>query len=127
MSDELKRLAEITNPTNGAHTPTPWEKGYAEGEYPNIMHGGGAVIAVFAREADRDLALYFANVHPGIISLIRTVAGAFEFIARSTDDAALRQFAREHAGMASTYADLFCALGKPVIEGEGENSSGGAG
>jgi hypothetical protein len=117
---KFEQLARLANPTGGTHTPTPWKATPAD----CIVSMDGALIASFVRPADRDLALYFANVHPGMISLIRTMGNGFAFIANTTADDATRRFAREHADMAQSYADLFCRLGKP-IEGGGED--GGAG
>jgi hypothetical protein len=119
-----KRVQQIMNPTGGKHTPTPWKKG-ADGDAPAILAGdSGFMLAAFTREADRDLALYFANAHAGMIGLFRNMADQFEFVARVTADDGLRLFAEGRAQEARIYADLFCRLGKPEVpqqeEGKGQ-------
>jgi hypothetical protein len=105
----MRRLIELQNPTHGRHTPTPW---HAVGDH--AIGKNDQELAVFCRGADRDLALYFTNVHPGTISMLRNFAGAFAFLAAdSTLGEAQRHFARTQAETAVMYADLFCRLGRP--------------
>ena len=126
--EDFERLARISNPTGGKHTPTPWKAGddrvgmrpetalnMADGFQIRSSGGthGDALIAVFKHKPDRDLALYFTNVHAGMIALIRNYARAFEFIAKNHPSAPDREYARNAAEQANIYADLFCRLGKP--------------
>jgi hypothetical protein len=107
---------QAANPTGGTHTPTPWHKG--QGEH-SIMTETGTPIAWFRREEDRDLALYFTNVHASVISLLRNAAQNFESIAQASVDSGLCSYARESAAALSAYADVFCRLEKiEEIKGE---------
>jgi hypothetical protein len=114
----IERLKHVSNPTGGAHTPTPWQKKdfEATGDCA-IAAGDGTLIAMFKRREDRDLALYFANAHTGMIALFRNLAESFDFIAAGAkpEDEGLRHYATERAESTRIYADLFCRLGK--VEG----------
>lgn len=132
----IQKLIKATNPTGGKHTPTPWQKLVAEGcefkaieFYRGLLESvgdeskwaeraittaDGKVLAFFLRPEDRDLALYFANAHPPIISMLRSLAAAFEYIAVACPaGTTTKEFARKHEEQARIYADIFCRLGKP--------------
>jgi hypothetical protein len=122
ITDEMvKRLAELSNPTGGKHTPTPWHAHDSTGvrietgiklaaDGFSVREADGELVALFARREDRDLALYFANTHAGIISLLRGNAAAWDFVERTGHVTA--DFAKAQAENARAYADLFCRLGK---------------
>lgn len=123
----IQHLIKLSMPTGLNHTPTPWQKGpvFSVSGDPEplslgddghtISSGAGAVIARFERTEDRDLALYFANVHAGIIGFLRNQAVSFDFAADAAvdKDPALESFLRERAEITRIYADLFCRLGVP--------------
>jgi hypothetical protein len=108
---DVQRLIELSNPTHGAHTPTPWKKGDRIGDC-SIETETGLLVAYFRRKEDRDLALYFANVHPGMILLLRNVAAAFAFIGGAAEDAGLQSYAFNMVETTTIYTDLFCRMGK---------------
>src|SRR5262245_58805315 len=105
----MDQTDQTANSTDVTHTPTPWHKG--QGEH-SITTETGTPIAWFRREEDRDVALYFTNVHGSVISLLRNAAHNFESIAQATGDSALSSYARESAAAMSAYADAFCRLEK---------------
>jgi hypothetical protein len=110
------------NPTGLAHTPLPWQKALtsmpADDEGHAIADKDGVLLGFFRKQADRDLALYFVNVHAGMIAIIRDFAGTFEFLAAGTGDDAAKHFYMEQAEKARIYADLFARLGMPQGNGE---------
>ena len=114
MTDDEERrliaqLIEHINPTGGEHTPTPWRKR----DGGEIDDGRGHLIAAFRADADRDLALYFTNIHAAVIGLVRKHAAAFPFVRDRTSDPVLRSFAEHQAELCTIYADLFTRMGKP--------------
>jgi hypothetical protein len=106
QQDLKQRLEDFANPTGGKHTPTPWESfqdnHITRGEYP---------VAVFTNKEDRDLALYFVNVHAGMIAVLRNAASSFAFLARSTEDPGTKSFATERAEETLAYAAGFATMG----------------
>jgi hypothetical protein len=134
MTIELERFMQLANPTGGKHTPTPWRKA-TEGDaieksvtfYQTMLKsldekkwseraiadGDGKVLAFFLRPEDRDLALYFTNIHAAVIGYLRALANSFDFIKASTADEACQAFAENQATLCRAYADLFARLGKP--------------
>jgi len=73
---------------------------------------------MFTRPEDRDLALYFTNVHPAMISMLRTHVQRLEFIARGTTDAVLKDFCAHAIVETRAHIDILCDLGaiKPDVE-----------
>lgn len=109
--DELLEIFKrATNPTGTDHTLTPWKAADTMGTHDIVSHID-VPIAGFVRKEDRDLALYFANSHGAMISLIRDLAGAFDFAALAVDHEATRTFLRERAELTRIYADIFAAMG----------------
>jgi hypothetical protein len=108
----VQRLIKLANPTGVKHTRTPWGAAETANDLSIIVDGNGHMLASFTRKPDRDLALYFVNVHAVIIGLLRHQAAAWEFAGKSTFDANLREFTFKQAEMLRNYADLFCRLGK---------------
>jgi hypothetical protein len=107
------------NPTGLAHTPLPWSKGTPSvDEGHSISAPDGTLVGFFGRREDRDLALYFVNVHAGMIAVIRDFASTFDFLAEGSSEPAAKDFFREQAEKARIYADLFARLGKPQGNGE---------
>jgi hypothetical protein len=110
----IQRLMNLQNPTGTAHSPLPWRKPERADNGRLIESETGVTIGYFQRAEDRDLALYFANVHPAMISLLRNLAAAFAFIGVGTnaDDTGLRSYANNMAKSTTIYTDIFCRLGK---------------
>lgn len=108
----VQRLMKLQNPTGTAHSPTPWRKPENNGRL--IESETGVTIGYFQRAEDRDLALYFTNAHPAMISLLRNLAAAFAFIGAGTNgnDSGLRNYANQMAESTTIYTDIFCRLGK---------------
>src|SRR5262245_24722122 len=102
-------IQRTRNPTGTNHSPLPWQAD----DKGRITSASGNLIGAFRRPEDRDLALYFANAHPGIFSLLRQLADSFEFIAGGTDDEGLKHYALERAEATRIYAELFERLGRP--------------
>jgi len=115
VQDLIKRQ---TNPTGTKHSPLPWKAD--KDDTGRIASDSGTFVGYFRRPEDRDLALYFTNVHAGMIGLIKQMADSFEFIGRATDDPSLRSIAADRAETARIYAALFARLGKPEGETAGE-------
>lgn len=138
IADEAAFIHNLINPTGLEHTPTPWHKGpdadptepldkqfvdaavlgsFVKWAAANPLFSvldtkGGTPLALFKHKADRDLAHYFVSHHAAIISMIRQLAGAFEFLARASPDAGAKHFAATQAENAHAYADLFSRLGR---------------
>jgi len=112
---DFERLARVANPTGGTHTPTPWKAGHsnaAAGLF-TIVGNDDRPLACFGKAKDRDLALYFTNVHAGIVMLMRSTAETFQFLANTSAEPATKAMAKQQAEQLTIYADLFCRLGKP--------------
>jgi len=105
-------IQRTRNPTGTNHSPLPWQADNSKYK-GRITSATGTFIGFFRRPEDRDLALYFANAHPGIFSLLRQLADSFEFIAGGTDDEGLKHYALERAEATRIYAELFERLGRP--------------
>ena len=103
-----ERLMQLTNPTGGLHSATPWAK---DGEHD--VTAAGETIAQFRHTEDRDVALYFTNCHAGMIALVRSLGQGFDAVAQMTGDDALKKFAGRHGELCRIYADLFSRLGQP--------------
>jgi hypothetical protein len=122
----IRHLIDSANPTGGKHTPTPWKAAPAvaapstPGEFAIVQTGGHVdwQIATFQREADRDLALYFVNAHAGMLAVMRSHAEAFDFIAKGTADAGLRDYAGHMAELARIYRNGFASMGEAFVKGE---------
>ena len=138
IENEAAFIHNLINPTGLEHTPTPWHKGpdadpavpldkqcvdaavlgsflkwaAANPLYSVLDTKAGTPLALFKHKDDRDLAHYFVSNHAAIISLIRQMAGAFEFLARATADEGAKDFAKTQAEHAHNYADLFSRLGR---------------
>lgn len=112
----VQSLLKWTNPTGAMHSAVPWAP---SGAFE--ITAAGAPIAYFRHTEDRDLALYFTNVHPGIIALLRSAAASCDFIAAAAGgEPGLRAIAHGQAEQLRIYAELFCRLGKPVPDPEGQ-------
>lgn len=128
----IQKLIDVQNPTGGKYTPTPWRKRADDGgeisDLPpisaflrhmanarahTILDQTGEPLAIFKSEADRDLALYFANSHAAIIGMLRGEAAAWDFAHGATSDAGFQSYAAARADNLRVYADLFCRLGVP--------------
>jgi hypothetical protein len=108
----VQRLMKLQNPTGTAHTPLPWRKPVRADNGRIIESEIGVAVGYFQRAEDRDLALYFANVHPAIITMLRSLATSFAFIGAATADPSLRTYADHLAETTTIYTDIFCRLGK---------------
>src|SRR5215475_5600403 len=75
-AEMVEHLMRVTNPTGRLHSATPW---VASGE--TEITAAGAVIAQFRHTDDRDVALYFANNHAAVISLMRMAGQGLDAIA----------------------------------------------
>lgn len=134
-----QRLMELQNPT-GLKITTTWRKGTdANSDVPideqiadaavlgsflkwaasnplySIVDGEGKPFVLFKHKDDRDVAHFFTANHGAIISMLRSSADAFDFIARGADrggDEALRSFAADQCEIMRNYVELFCRLGK---------------
>lgn len=104
----------VANPTDVHHTPTPWKKGVGRHDDGHtITSQSGAPIAFFQNQDDRDLAVYFVNVHRGVIRILEELADKFEFIAHGPSaQNGTTTCAREFAATARAYADIFRKVGQ---------------
>jgi hypothetical protein len=102
----VQRLFHLTNPTGKLHSAIPW---VADGEFG--ITAAGATIARFRHGEDRDVALYFVNVHAAMIGMLEAQVRAWEFAAAGGDDA-VRAFAETQAETSRAYAQVLSRLGK---------------
>ena len=90
--------------------------GRADSAMPYTITRNGRIIAFFESETDRDLCLYFANVHCSMILLLQKVAGTFEYIRNSTGFTGVRNYLTNQIECYRAYAEVFRRLGKPAPE-----------
>lgn len=112
--DLIERPTGMMTAAGGAHTRTPWKKGigrYDDGH--TITSQTGAHIAFFQDQQDRDFALYFVNVHEGMIRMLEDCADKFDFLAkgsRAHDGTAA--CAAQFATTARAYAEILRKAGQ---------------
>src|SRR5262245_21018527 len=107
----FRRLHDYSRPTGLDHTHTPWKAADVEDQYL-ITDNDGQWLAIYRRAVDRDLALYFTNIHAGFIALLAGFGGAFDVLTGNCGDGFSR-FAEQQAELARIYGALFKRLGKP--------------
>jgi hypothetical protein len=112
--EQIKRM---TNPTGGSQTPTPWKAGEhtisADVADAHVIYDSEqGVIAHFHRKEDRDFALFWANTHAGVISLLRGFKCGFEFVAKGEPEGSgARHYATTQAELAGIWEEFFTTLG----------------
>jgi len=112
------------NPTGLPHTALPWKKAFPHPDVPaaKCMHGiidqADKIVGLFPNETDRDLALYFCNVHAALLAIIRDFGARFEFAALAVTDPGTKGFLMDQSEQATIYADLFTNLGTPLPSGD---------
>jgi hypothetical protein len=106
------------------HTRTPWKKGVGRHDDGHtITSPTGAPVAFFQNQSDRDLALYFVNVHDGVVRVLEECADKFDFIARgSKAHDGTAACATQFAATARTYAEILRKAGR--VEGTTTMASG---
>jgi hypothetical protein len=111
-----EQIERMMNPTGGTQTPTPWR---AQDDGPGrhfLTNSFGNRIALFDRKEDRDFAMFWANTHAGVISLLRGFKCGFEFVAMGEPEGSgTRHYAKTQAEIAAIWEEFFTTLGKSAI------------